>query len=293
MPHREASTRLPVCRKRANFGAHNHSGGLKRRYKPQMMENTKSPLTLLRAAALLPLLAAAAAPAQTRVAIFGGSVAQYFNDRGAQAVLAGMMPGTEFHNFGKAGDGLCKQTEVKGGKAVVGGIPKAVAEQCAPGKEPYDIYIIWCSTNDIWGNPVGTPSDFTEEDGFDERKLATQCGGLNYCFREIQRHAPEARILLFASLKSFNDSYGYSRTGAAKYSPPRRMCDYVDAQVGCAERFSVPVLNLWAESGINEYNFKKLCPDGIHPTAEAYIGLCPLFRDFISRFTGGDPRKAE
>ena len=43
--------------------------------------------------------------AQTRIAIFGGSVAQFFNDRGAQDVLAAMLPGAEFHNFGKAGDG--------------------------------------------------------------------------------------------------------------------------------------------------------------------------------------------
>ena len=117
--------------------------------------------------------------AQTRIAIFGGSVAQFFNDRGAQDVLAAMLPGAEFHNFGKAGDGLCKQTKIENGKAVIGGIPKIVSEQCAAGKAPYDIYIIWCSTNDIWGNPIGTSSDYTGDDGFDERKLATQCGGLN------------------------------------------------------------------------------------------------------------------
>lgn len=231
--------------------------------------------------------------AQTRIAIFGGSVAQFFNDRGAQDVLAAMLPGVEFKNFGKAGDGLCKQTKIENGKAVIGGIPKIVSEQCAAGKALYDIYIIWCSTNDIWGNPIGTSSDYTGDDGFDERKLATQCGGLNYCIKTIQQHAPSAKILLFASLKSFTDSYGYSRTGLSKYNPPRRMCDYVDAQIECAERFSVPVLNLWAESGINEYNFKELCPDGIHPTAEAYKSLCPLFRHFLLRFIDNSAQKAK
>lgn len=222
--------------------------------------------------------------AQTRVAIFGGSVAQFFNDRGGQAELAETMHGVEFHNFGRSGDGLCKQTHRESGKVVIGGIPKIVTEQCSADKEPYDIYIIWCSTNDIWGNPIGTSCDYTAEDNFDENKLLTQCGGLNYCFRTIQQHAPEAHILLFASLKSFNDSYGYSRTGNTHYDPPRRMCDYTDAQTACAERFSVPVLNLWSESGINEYNYKELCPDGIHPTAEAYKRMCPLFKSFLSRF---------
>ncbi len=222
--------------------------------------------------------------AQTRIAIFGGSVAQFFKDRGGQAELALIMPEAKFFNFGKSGDGLCKQTKIENGKAIVGGIPRIIEEQCAPNKEKFDIYIIWCSTNDIWGNPIGTPDDYTEDDGFDEKNLLTQCGGLNRCIKSIQQHAPEAKILLFASLKSFNDSYGYSRTGITKYNPPRRMCDYVDAQIQCAERFSIPVLNLWAESGINEYNSKKLCPDGIHPTEEAYKGLCPLFKVFLSRF---------
>lgn len=251
------------------------------------------PLRLTVALALTFIICPLAATAQTRIAIFGGSVAQFFKDRGAQDVLAKMLPGAELHNFGKAGDGLCKQTKIENGKAVIGGIPKIVSEQCAANVAPYDIYIMWCSTNDIWGNPIGTSSDYTEEDGFDERKLTTQCGGLNYCIKTIQQHSPGAKILLFASLKSFTDSYGYSRTGLSKYNPPRRMCDYVDAQIECAERFSVPVLNLWAESGINEYNFKELCPDGIHPTAEAYKQMCPLFRQFLLRFIGNNAQEAK
>lgn len=221
-----------------------------------------------------------------RIAVFGGSVAQFFKERGAQAELEKMMGNYKFYNFGKAGDGLCKQTKIANGKAVVGGIPEKVRNVCDTSATRYDAYIIWCSTNDIWGNEIGRSSDYTEEDGFMDSHLLTQNGGLNYCIRAIQKHDSCAHILVLASLKSFKSPYGYSKTGEALYNPPRRMWDYVQGQIECAERFSLPVLNLWTESGINEYNYKKLCPDGIHPTKEGYLFFCPLLSDFIKRHVG-------
>lgn len=224
--------------------------------------------------------------AQVNVAIFGGSVAQFFKDKGAQKELEKSMPRYNITNFGKAGDGFCKQTKIEGGKAVLGGIPLMVSNQCGDGKKPYDVYILWCSTNDIWGNPVGKSSDYTIEDGYDENKLLTQCGGLNYCIETIQKHAPAAKILVFASLKSFGSPYSYSKTGETRYNPPRRMWNYIEGQMECANRFSVPLLNLWTDSGINELNYKQLCPDGIHPTKDGYLLLCPLFKNFIEAHSG-------
>ncbi len=228
--------------------------------------------------------------AQIKVAIFGGSVAQYFNDKGVQKELESYMPGYTFTNFAKAGDGLCKQTTYENGVANLGGIPLKVKEVCDSNRL-FDVYVIWCSTNDIWGSPIGQSWDYTDEDGFDEQKLLTQCGGLNYVIKTIQSQSPNARILIFASLKYFGSQYGYSKTGETRYNPPRRMWDYVEMQIDCAQRFSLPVLNLWADSGINECNYKVLCPDGIHPSKEAYRLLCPMFKSFISYYTSGGKTK--
>ena len=220
--------------------------------------------------------------AQTKVAMFGGSVAQLFQMRGGQSLLESMT-NIKIDNFAKEGDGLCRQTAVVNGKIEIGGIAKKVAEQCKPESPVYDVYIIWCSTNDIWGNEIGTSSDYTNDDNYDTNKLLTQNGGLNYCIKSIMDHAPMSRILILGSMKSFKSSYGYTKTGVRLYKPKRRMWDYVMGQIECANRFSIPVLNLWSESGINEYNYKFLCPDGIHPTAEGYKMLCSIMKNFIQK----------
>ena len=52
----------------------------------------------------------------------------------------------------------------------------------------YDIYVLWASTNDYTMNlPMGSPTDYTEADGYDEGKLGTQCGGMNYCIRHLRK----------------------------------------------------------------------------------------------------------
>ena len=54
--------------------------------------------------------------AQTEVAVFGGPVAQYFYDKVAQKELEKTVPKYRTTNFGKAGDGFCKQKKMKTGK---------------------------------------------------------------------------------------------------------------------------------------------------------------------------------
>ena len=220
---------------------------------------------------------------QKKIAVFGGSIAEYFKKEGGQQKLE-MMLSARITNFGKAGDGLCRQTYKSCDSIIIGGIPKMVEKYCEEGKEHYDVYIIWCSTNDIWGNPIGKSNDFTSEDGYDMNALLTQCGGLNYCIRRIREHSPYAKICIFASMKSFDSSYGYSRTGEMKYIPQRRMWDYVEKQIECANRASIPVLNLWTDSNIDEYNYKKLFVDNIHPSKEGYKYLCAIFARFLQNF---------
>ena len=50
----------------------------------------------------------------------------------------------------------------------------------------HDIYILWASTNDFTNSrEIGTYSDYTAIDNYDDNKLVTQCGGINYCIKKI------------------------------------------------------------------------------------------------------------
>jgi hypothetical protein len=74
----------------------------------------------------------------------------------------------------------------------------------------FDIYILWASTNDYTNHrAVGTYTDYTEFDSYDEGKLLTQAGGINYCIKKIYELNPNAIIYFFTSSKDFNDQGGY------------------------------------------------------------------------------------
>src|SRR5690606_3838572 len=74
----------------------------------------------------------------------------------------------------------------------------------------FDIYILWASTNDYTNQrDVGSYTDYTEFDGYDEEKLTSQAGGINYSIKKIYEINPQAVIYFFTSIKAFNDRGGY------------------------------------------------------------------------------------
>lgn len=73
-----------------------------------------------------------------------------------------------------------------------------------------DIYILWASTNDYTNRrEVGSYIDYSEFDGYDENKLTTQAGGINYCIKKIYEINPKAIIYFFTSSKAFKDRGRY------------------------------------------------------------------------------------
>ena len=61
--------------------------------------------------------------------------------------------------------------------------------------------------------PMGSPTDYTEADEYDEGKLGTQCGGMNYCIRHLRQLNPHAQIYIFGSLPFFEHEGGYRARG--------------------------------------------------------------------------------
>ena len=115
----------------------------------------------------------------------------------------------------------------------------------------HDIYILWASTNDYTNNrEPGTPTDYTEADGFDETKLVTQCGGMNYCIRRLREINPKATIYVFGSLPFWWNSGGYDVQSSETNKTGHNFAYYIDLQRQVAEaqglkffdQFSLPVL---------------------------------------------------
>lgn len=145
----------------------------------------------------------------------------------------------------------------------------------------HDIYILWASTNDFTNNrEPGTPNDYTEADRFDESKLVTQCGGLNFCIRHLRQLNPQATIYVFGALPFWRNSGCYDPLSNEVNQTGHNFYYYVDLQRQVAEQqgvaffdqFSLPILSI---------DTKKLfyLGDDLHMNYNGYanVGLYQLY----------------
>lgn len=147
------------------------------------------------------------------VAVFGGSVSVIAASDSAK-ILWEKYLGMTVTNYGVPGAGFSSLQ----GKS----LQKQVDEAGL-----FDIYILWASTNDYtYKREIGSYTDYTEFDGYDEEKLTTQAGGNNYCIKKIYEINPSANIYFFTSSKAFNDRGAYDpfyEQGMAQYVGMQKM----------------------------------------------------------------------
>ena len=141
----------------------------------------------------------------------------------------------------------------------------------------HDIYVIWGTTNDYFLNvPVGSPKDFTAEDGYDPAKLKTVCGGMNYAIAEIRKSHPKALILAYTTTKVFNLDVldGSVRPDKHVNNVGKHFYDYVDAQLAVCKRAGIPCLNVWDWNGFRHKNWQEFyMRDGVHLQHSGYFML--------------------
>ena len=130
------------------------------------------------------------------VAVFGGSVSVIPASDSAK-VLWEKHLGLKIANFGVPGAGFSSLQ----GKSLQQQVDEAGV---------FDVYILWASTNDYTNKrEIGEYTDYTEFDGYDEQKLTSQAGGINYCIKKIYEKNPDALIYFFTSSKAFINRGGY------------------------------------------------------------------------------------
>ena len=119
-----------------------------------------------------------------RIAVFGGSLSVNKESDAAKQQWANQL-GTEVVTYG------------------VGGAGFSIEQGCSLQKQVdeagvYDIYVLWASTNDyVNSRPCGNPLDYTALDNYDEGKLNTQCGGINYCIKPRFIFSPPSAFSVF------------------------------------------------------------------------------------------------
>lgn len=128
--------------------------------------------------------------------------------------------------------------------------------------EPFDIYILWASTNDAVKGFLGNVNQF------DER---TQDGGIQKSIELIRRKNPQALILFFTSLPRFdNEMFSF------------RLPYFVDDQIELCNKYNIPYLDQYHLCGFNAENYKPYyLPDKIHLSREGYQKIAAMQMEFI------------
>jgi hypothetical protein len=152
------------------------------------------------------------------------------------------------------------------GFAKPGYLIRDIVDDVIENNPPFDIYLFWCSTNDLRYR-IGEVDDYSSADGFDINNLNTQAGGINYCFYKILKTYPNAKIMLFTSLRSFSE-IGYQTE--AEDTSKKYLFQFVDIQIACCKKWGIPYLDQFYETPFNISNYTGYYKDDVHPNMSGY-----------------------
>lgn len=138
-----------------------------------------------------------------------------------------------------------------------------------------DMIVVFGGTNDFGHGdaPLGSPSD---------RENTTFYGACHTLFTDLINMYPEAVIVVMTPLHRCNEDNlkgdGFKATDVAPLST------YVKIIREVAEYYSLPVLDMWATSGIQPrvpIIKEKYCPDGLHPNDEGHKLMAKRLEGFL------------
>lgn len=123
-----------------------------------------------------------------------------------------------------------------------------------------DLVVIFAGTND-WGHdaPIGTPADTTD---------VSMCGALSVVINGILTSNPSARLVLITPLHRWGYAGGNYPNDTDNNGQGHPLADYVDAIKDMAQAYSIPVIDLFSDSGLNPRIpaiSTAFFQDGLHP----------------------------
>ena len=138
-----------------------------------------------------------------------------------------------------------------------------------------DSIIVFGGTNDYGHGdaPVGEFSDRTND---------TFCGALHCLYTKLLEKYPKADFLVLTPLHRLNEDNPRGDGNKAEATLP--LSGYRDIIKTVAEYYSLPVLDLWAVSGLQpkvDVIREKFMPDGLHPSDAGYAILAERIGNFL------------
>lgn len=184
--------------------------------------------------------------------------------------LAGMAGLREVKNYGISGTRIARQTAVSANTTFD-------LDYCARVEEldaDADIVVVFGGTNDFGHGdaPLGTPADRTPD---------TYWGACHYLMNRLVERFYDKTIVIMTPLHRITED---NPKGDNKPEPVATLKEYVDILRTVAEWYSLPVLDLFAESGIQPrvpVIQQTYCPDGLHPNDAGHEKMATMLYHYL------------
>jgi lysophospholipase L1-like esterase len=138
-----------------------------------------------------------------------------------------------------------------------------------------DMIVVFGGTNDFGHGdaPLGE---------FSDRENTTFYGACHTLFTDLINMYPEATIVIMTPLHRCNEDN--TRGDGFKANEVAPLSTYVKIIKEVAEYYSLPVLDMWAVSGIQPrvpVIKQKYCPDGLHPNDAGHALMAKRLEGFL------------
>ncbi|MDF2923621.1 MAG: lysophospholipase L1-like esterase [Paenibacillaceae bacterium] len=134
-----------------------------------------------------------------------------------------------------------------------------------------DCVTIFAGTNDYrLGKPLGS---------IDGRDIYTYSGAYVTLIEELLTRNPAVRLNLWTPLQRDKDGWDTEFINEAGY----RLGDYAEAVRAIGRRYALPVLDLYAESGITKLTLDYFTGDRLHPNEAGHQRIAGMAVAFLER----------
>ncbi len=179
----------------------------------------------------------------------------------------------EVYNFGKKGSRLAVTAERK--DSFVERLDQVLAK-------PADLFLVLGGVNDFQHDvPLGSAG---EED------THTVCGAVRHIIEGILTRYPDRKLIFLTPMKNnFQHPTKHYPGSFDKNAQGLIQADYAAAIRKTCDHYSVPVIDLYAESGISPFlpaQQKRYMPDGLHYSEAGYERLAERIGGELRRFLG-------